>query len=67
MRLISEVPSRNRSGMTRSAPAISAAYGSPQALAWNIGTMGSVTSSLPTSSALLVHVAMACRKLERWL
>ena len=30
---------RKRSGMTSVAPLISAAYGMPQAIAWNIGTM----------------------------
>ena len=36
----SDLASRWQSGSTRSAPAISAAYGRPQALAWNIGTIG---------------------------
>ena len=61
IRSISDGASRKRSGSTRSAPAISAAYGSPQALAWNIGTIGSTESSAPMPSVLAVHVLIECR------
>ena len=51
----------NRSGITRSAPDIIAAYGSPQALAWNCGTIGMTRSYWPTPSAFAVHAAIECR------
>ena len=44
---ITEAGSRWQSGNTKSAPAISAAYGIPHALAWNIGTIGSTLSLDP--------------------
>ena len=50
-----------RSGSTRSAPAISAAYGSPQALAWNIGTIGNTLSLNPSPIPLPLHTAIECR------
>ena len=58
---------RNRSGMTRSAPAYIAAYGSPQAFAWNIGTTGSTRSCSDSPKTLPVHTAIECRYADRWL
>ncbi len=66
-RWISDLASMWRSGSTKSAPAINAAYGSPQALAWYIGTIGSTRSLAPTPMPLVLHAAIVCRKLERWL
>ena len=58
---------RNRSGMIEVAPAITAAYGSPQALAWNIGTTGSTRSRSDSAKTLPVQTAIECRYAERWL
>jgi hypothetical protein len=61
IRPISEAASMKRSGSTRSAPAISAAYGNPHALAWNIGTMGRAESSKPSPIPLALHTIVECR------
>ena len=48
---------RNCCGNTRSAPIIHAAYGTPHALAWNIGTITSMRSrSLSAMLAVLVTI-----------
>ena len=57
----SDSASKRRSGNTRSAPAISAPYGRPHALAWNIGTIGNTESLEPIPIPLVVHIAMVCR------
>ena len=57
----SAAPARN----TCFAPAPAAAYGSPQALAWNIGTIGKTVSPGPTLHAVAEVAASACRKVER--
>ena len=43
-----DLPSRCGPGNTSLAPTIGAAYGTPQALTWNIGTTGRITSLPPT-------------------
>ena len=43
-RLYSDAPSRNGPGITSLQPTIAAVYGMPQALTWNIGTIGRMTS-----------------------
>ena len=50
-----------RSGSRMSAPAISAAYGRPQALAWNIGTIGKALSEKLKPMPLPLHTAVECR------
>ena len=52
---------RNGPGMCSVAPDRNAAYGSPQALAWNIGTMASARSAsvMPLTPAAMT--AIACR------
>src|SRR5581483_4750927 len=56
---------RNRSGMTRSAPDMNAAYGVPHAFAWNIGTIGIVRSSAPSPLLFAVHTDIECSQHER--
>ena len=58
---------KNCCGKTRSAPIIHAAYGVPQALAWNIGTITSMRSrSLSAMLAVLVTIS-ECMYVLRWL
>jgi hypothetical protein len=52
---------RSGPGMTSVAPTNTAAYGSPQAFAWNIGTTGSATSRSASPSTALVVTAIECR------
>ena len=47
--------------MIRSAPAITAAYGSPQAFAWNIGTTGSTLSCSDSANTLPRQTPIECR------
>ena len=61
MRSTIDLASMRRSGSTRSAPAISAAYGRPQALAWNIGTIGSALSEKLKPMPLPLQTAIECR------
>ena len=49
------------------APTAAAAYGMPQALAWNIGTWGSTASPGPIDMPAWEVTAKACRKVERWV
>ena len=58
---------RKRSGITATAPAISAAYGRPQAFAWNIGTIGRTRSSASAPTRRPCATAIECRQIERWL
>ena len=53
--------------MIRSAPASTAAYASPQALAWNIGTTGRTLSCSDSANTLPWHTPSECRYVERWL
>ncbi len=53
--------------MIRSAPVSSAAYGVPQALAWNIGTIERARSYSERASAAPEQTAMAWRMVDRWL
>jgi hypothetical protein len=52
-------------GMTSDAPAITAAWQRPQALAWNIGTTGITTSRSHTPAASVTIAASECRTVER--
>ncbi len=61
MRSTSDLASMKRSGSTMSAPAISAAYGRPQALAWNIGTIGNALSEKLSPMPLPLQTAIECR------
>ena len=56
-----------RSGMHSDAPLMIAAYARPQALAWNIGTIGSTRSWKLIAPALPVLTACECSYAERWL
>jgi hypothetical protein len=56
---------RNRSGMTKLAPAYHAAYGSPHALAWNIGTIGSTRSCSVSPTAMPALTLIECNTVER--
>ena len=52
-------------GKTIFVPSIAAAYGMPQAFAWNIGTTGRITSwlAMPTPSGM--HCTSVCSTCER--
>src|SRR3954453_20309676 len=56
---------RNRPGMTNDAPHKNAAYGMPQALAWNIGTIISTRSRSERFNAFGVVAANECRNDDR--
>src|SRR3954468_23318897 len=56
---------RYRSGMIIDAPTMSAAYGNPQAFAWNIGTTGSTRSCPDNAIASPIHTAIERRYIER--
>ena len=56
-----------RSGMHSDAPFMRAAYARPQALAWNIGTIGRIRSWLSMPLTLPVLTASECSQAERWL
>ena len=56
-----------RSGMHSDAPLIRAAYARPQALAWNIGTIGSTRSWKLIPPMLPVVTICECSQAERWL
>ena len=44
-----------------------AAWARPQALAWNIGTTGRITSDSRAPRLSAVIAPIVCRKVERWL
>lgn len=52
---------RNRSGMISDAPERNAAYGSPQDIAWNIGTMASSRSVGPSPKPSGMQTWSECR------
>ena len=54
-------------GITSLAPTIAALYGMPQALTWNIGTTGKITSRAEQSIASGSAEPKAWSRLERWL
>ena len=55
----------NRSGNSRSVPVIQAAYGVPQALTWNMGT---VTKSRSDSrSSKFTQIECEWSQMDRWL
>ena len=56
---------RSGPGITRSAPAATAAWASPQALAWNIGTTGSTRSASRTPMPSASIAPNVCRNVER--
>ena len=58
MRCTIDLASMNRSGSTRSAPAIRAAYGIPHALAWNIGTIARALSAKLSPMPLPLQTAV---------
>src|SRR5215831_7257712 len=58
---------RYLSGITRLAPAITAAYGRPHAFAWNIGTTGSTRSCSDMANTDPELTAIECKCIERWL
>ena len=61
MRFTNDLASMNRSGSTMSAPAIRAAYGRPQAFAWNIGTIAKALSEKLNPIPLPLQTAIECR------
>jgi hypothetical protein len=60
-------PSRFGPGMTSLAPAIGPEKGTPQALTWNIGTIGESTSLADRPSTSGIELDIAWSTLERWL
>ncbi len=53
-------------GNTRLAPAKTVAWASPQELAWNMGTIGRITSRSLTPIPSASIAPMECRTLDRW-
>jgi hypothetical protein len=47
--------------MSSLAPDMKAAYGRPQAIAWNIGTTASTLLAGPSPNASCEHTCMECR------
>ena len=60
-------PSRPAPGNTSLAPVSGAAYGIPQALTWNIGTIASTALDADRSLVSGSEIAKACRMVDRWL
>ena len=58
---------RPRSGKTSEAPVIAAQKGSPQALAWNMGTTIRMRSSSQMPSESAAQAASVRSTVERWL
>src|SRR5258708_3290483 len=56
----------NRSGSRTLDPAIPHAYGRPQLLAWNIGTIGSTVSFSVMARLSAWRTPIVCRDCERW-
>ena len=52
-------------GIASDAPAITAAWHSPHALAWNIGTTGMIVSRSETAAASATIAPIECRTVER--
>ena len=52
-------------GMTRPAPVATAAWARPQALAWNMGTTGRMTSRSDAPRLSAVMAPMVCRNVDR--
>ena len=67
IRLAIDGPERSGPGITSVAPVATAACASPQALAWNIGTTGRITSDSRAPRLSTVIAPMVCRNVERWL
>ena len=59
-------PVRSGPGNTMLEPAMAAAWHSPQALAWNMGTTGRITSASDTPSVSVSIAPIECRTVERW-
>ena len=58
-------PSIPGPGSTSLLPTIAAAYGTPHALTWNIGTTGKVTSCAEMPSASTIAIAKLCSTVLR--
>src|SRR5690606_28525942 len=56
---------RNRSGMTSEAPDMNAAYGRPQLIAWNCGTMASVLSRWDSAMPSVMQTCIECSQIDR--
>jgi hypothetical protein len=59
-------PERSGPGITSDAPHATAAWASPHALAWNMGTTGRITSDSRAPSESTVIAPMVCKKVLRW-
>ena len=53
--------------MTSVAPVATAAWARPQALAWNIGTTGRMTSLSRAPRLSAVIAPIVCRNVDRWV
>ena len=60
-------PSIRAPGMTSLAPTAGPEKATPQALAWNMGTTGRITSAAPRPITSCCRVTRVWMKLERWL
>ena len=58
---------RSGPGITNDDPAKMPAWHSPQALAWNIGTTGRITSASQTPTPSAIIAPNECSTVERWL
>ena len=58
---------RSGPGITSDAPHATAAWARPQALAWNIGTTGRMTSLSLAPRLSVVVTPIVCSHVERWL
>ena len=59
------LPDRSGPGITSVAPEATAAWASPHALAWNIGTTGRITSDSRAPSESAVIAPIVCRNVDR--
>ena len=66
IRLLMAWGERSAPGNTRSDPASTPAWHSPQALAWNMGTTGRTTSVSLTARLSARQAAMEWRTIDRW-
>ncbi len=65
IRSATALPERSGPGMTSVAPEATAAWARPQALAWNIGTTGRITSDSRAPSESAVIAPMVWRNVDR--
>ena len=66
MRPASAPGDRSAPGMTRVAPVATPAWASPQALAWNIGTTGRITSRSQAPRVSAIIVPKVWSTIDRW-